>query len=208
MSNCPSKNLTAALLSSKYVRGYNGSLKLYDSSVILTAEFAYSSAYDPSKPLFPPAPPQATINTSQNQPPKLTPPPQAPSLPISTSNLAGKWTIQSLYNIPFPSTPYSITFSPSQLQLNGGCNAFSFPYSINNISQVITIGNASSTEKACTQSDDQLYVSGVTKMYKYLLSSTNGLFTLKFYDKNGTSVYTLQIDQRTNIAAPPPPAPV
>ena len=206
VSTCPSKNLTAALLSSKYVRSFNGSLKLYDSSVVLTAEFAYISAYDPKKPLFAPISAPAAKNTSQPQPPKPVQPPLQSS-PISTSNLAGKWTVQSLFNIPFPSTPYSITITPTLLQLNGGCNNYSFPYSINNVSQLITIGNSTSTSKSCAQSDDQLYVSGVAKMHKYLLSSTNGLFTLKFYDQNGTSGYTLQINQRANIAAPPP-APV
>lgn len=213
LTNCPSKNLTVALMSSRYFRSFNGSLKFYDSFVALTAEFAYTSAYDPKKPLFAAASASApaTINTTQSQPPQPIPPPPVPSLPISTSNLSGRWTIQSLFNIPFPSTPYSLTFTPSHLQLNGGCNNYFFPYSINNISQIITIGNSSSTGKNCSQSDDQLYVSGVTKMHKYLLSSTNGLFTLKFYDQNGTSGYTLQINQRTNIAAPqiaPVPPPV
>lgn len=200
--------MTAALLSSKYLRSFNGSLKLYDSSVVLTAEFAYSSAYDPKKPLFAPAAAPVTSNTSQAQPTQNTQA-QVASIPISTSNLAGKWTVQSLFDIPFPSTPYSITITPSLLQLNGGCNNYSFLYTINNSLQVFTIGNSTAPSKSCSQSDDQLYISGVAKMYKYLLSSTNGLFTLKFYDQTGAAGYTLQINQKTNIPSIPVPiAPV
>lgn len=40
-------------------------------------------------------------------------------------------------------------------------------------------------------------------MYKYLLSSTNGLFTLKFYDQTGTAGYTLQINQKINTSPTP-----
>ena len=55
------------------------------------------------------------------------------------------------------------------------------------------MGEPTSTRKACANSDDQLYVSGVTKMYKYLVSPTSKGYSLNFYDTTGNIGYALQI---------------
>lgn len=66
---------------------------------------------------------------------------------------------------------------------------------------MIVIGNQTATNKSCGQSDDQLYVSGINKMYKYLISGSNGIFTLRFYDQSGNPGYTLSINQNKGTSA-------
>jgi hypothetical protein len=181
LSSCPSQALTSAVQASKYFRYRNGILDLFDSNVSLTVELVYSSVYDPTKPLFPTQALPASIPTQ--------------SLQISTSNLVGRWSVSTLFNIPFPSSPYFISFTSTSIQLIGGCNNYTFGYNINSTTQTITVGNSTSTNGSCGQSDDQLYASGINKMYKYLLSSTNGIYTLNFYDQTGAIGYTLQNKQ-------------
>jgi heat shock protein HslJ len=185
VSNCPSQELTAALTQSKYFRIRNGILDLYDSKVGLSMEFIFANPYDASKPMFPAA-------ASTSSAPKATP--AANSQP-STSSIAGNWAIAALFNIPLPSTSYNLTISPTTIRINGGCNTYTYQYTINSTSQLIAIGNQTSTNKSCGQSDDQLYVSGILKMYKYLISGSNGIFTLRFYDQTGNPGYTLSINQ-------------
>lgn len=172
VNKCPSVNLTAAVLSSKFFRVNNGILDLYDKSVSLTTELVYSTAYDPAKPLF-----------------AIT----APAAPTSivASPIAGAWAIASLFNIPFPSIPYSLTINQTSISLLGGCNNYSFSYSVNPTSQTISIGNSTSSTASCSQSDDQLYVSGIQKMYKYVLTKS-AASTLSFYDQQGSIGYILK----------------
>jgi hypothetical protein len=181
LSNCPSQDLTAALESTKYFRINNGILNFYDKTVSLSVELVYSTAYDPAKPLF--AAPVSPSTSNQQ------------TSAVSVSNLVGRWSIASLFNVPFPTTPYSLTFTASSIQLNGGCNSYTFPYTLNSTVQIITIGNSSSTSKSCGQSDDQLFASGVAKMYKYLLSNANGVTSLNCYDQSGAIGYSLQINE-------------
>lgn len=172
VNKCPSVNLTAAVLSSKFFRVNNGILDLYDKSVSLTTELVYSTAYDPAKPLF-------AITA-----------PAAPTASVA-SPIAGAWAIASLFNIPFPSTPYSLTINQTSISLLGGCNNYSFSYSVNTTSQTISIGNSTSSTASCSQSDDQLYVSGIQKMYKYVLTKS-AASTLSFYDQQGSIGYILK----------------
>lgn len=172
VNKCPSVDLTAAVLSSKYFRVNNGILDLYDKSVSLTTELVYSTAYDPAKPLF-------AITA-----------PAAPTASVA-SPIAGSWAIASLFNIPFPSTPYSLKINQTTISLLGGCNNYSFYYSVNTTSQTISIGNSTSSTASCSQSDDQLYVSGIQKMYKYVLTKS-AASTLSFYDQQGNIGYILK----------------
>lgn len=184
LNKCPSLDLTAAVQSSKYFRVNNGILDLYDKSVSLTTELVYSMAYDPAKPLF----------ASQVA---------APQTASLTSPLAGTWAIAALFNIPFPSTSYSLTFNPTSISLLGGCNNYSFFYSINATSQTISIGNSTSSTPSCGQSDDQLFVSGIQKMYKYVLTKS-AASALSFYDQQGNIGYVL----KTAVPSAPTPASV
>lgn len=182
VNKCPSVDLTAAVLSSKFFRVNNGILDLYDKSVSLTTELVYSTAYDPAKPLF------AS---------------QVPATPTSVASpLAGVWAIASLFNVPFPSTPYSLAFNPTAISLLGGCNSYSFSYSINTTSQTISIGNSTSSTSSCAQSDDQLFVSGIQKMFKYVLTKSASS-TLSFYDQQGNIGYIL----KTPVPSSPTQAP-
>ena len=83
-----------------------------------------------------------------------------------------RWSINDLFRIPFPSTPYSILFTPQEIRLLGGCNGYSFQYQLNSSTQIITIGEESGSNRDCSNSDDKLYVRGIRKMYKYLLSDS------------------------------------
>jgi hypothetical protein len=182
LSNCPSQNLTNAVKSSKYFRLNNGILNLYDSTVTLSAGLVYASVFDPSKPIFG-GQSSAPAANAQN----------ASALAISTANLAGTWYVASLFNIPLASTPYTLILTANTIQLAGGCSKYTFSYSINSTTQLISTGNAtSSVTAACSQSDDQLYVSGITKMYKYLLSTANGVSSLSIYDQTGNIGYSLR----------------
>lgn len=181
VNKCPSVDLTTAVLSSKYFRVNNGILDLYDKSVSLTTELVYSTAYDPAKPLF-------AITVA------------APTA-IATSPIAGAWAIASLFNIPFPTTPYSLSISQTSISLQGGCNNYSFSYLINTTSQIISIGNSTSSTSSCAQSDDQLYVSGIQKIYKYVLTKS-AASTLSFYDQQGNIGYIL----KTPVPSTPTPA--
>lgn len=148
-------------------------------------EFIFANPYDASKPLFPVATPPSSATKAAS----------AVNSQPSTSSIAGNWAIAALFNIPLPSTSYSLTITPNTIRINGGCNTFTYQYTINSTSQLIVIGNQTSTNKSCGQSDDQLYVSGILKMYKYLISGSNGIFTLRFYDQTGNPGYTLSINQ-------------
>lgn len=179
----------------------NGILNLYDSKVGLSMEFVFTNAYNASKPLFPPVDssssgtkPSTNIGSSSATSVNSQP---------STSSIAGNWAIAALFNIPLPSTPYSISIDSNTIKINGGCNNFTYQYTINSTSQLIVTGNQTSTNKSCGQSDDQLYVSGINKMYKYLISGSNGIFTLRFYDQSGNPGYTLSINQNRGTQAPP-----
>jgi heat shock protein HslJ len=174
-------------------------------------EFIFANPYNASKPLFPAAnpsspSPRAASNTGSTAT-------TSANLQPSTSSIAGNWAIAALFNIPLPSTPYSLTITSNTIRINGGCNNFTYQYTINSTSQLIVIGNQSSTNKSCGQSDDQLYVSGINKMYKYLISGSNGIFTLRFYDQSGNPGYTLSINQnqgpqtRSSPTSAPAPSP-
>ncbi len=184
ISTCPSQNLTNAVTASKYFRLNNGILNLYDKTVTLTAGLVYSAVFDPAKPIFAsPSTPAPAISTT----------PSAAVGPISISNLAGTWYIMSLFNIPLTASPYTLVFTSNSIKLNGGCDAYTLSYSINSTTQIITIGTSlPKIASNCSQSDDQLYLSGITKMYKYLLSTTNGVSSLSIYDQTGSIGYSLR----------------
>lgn len=78
--------------------------------------------------------------------------------------------------------------------MNGGCKNYTYNYTLNSTIQIITIGNSSSSSKNCSQSDDTLFNSGISKMYKYLLTNANGVYILKFYDQSGNPGYSLQLN--------------
>ena len=107
-------------------------------------ELVFTEDYDPENPVFTesgatPVPSAPTAAPSQPQPTS-----QAPQ-PISLSNLVGRWTINDLFKIPFPSTPYSVLFTSSQIRLLGGCNGYSFDYTLSPSTQLINIGEESGT---------------------------------------------------------------
>lgn len=192
LSNCSSKEFTSAFLRIKYYRVLKGVLKLYDSAIEVIFQLTYSSPYDPAKPIFAGTTQNKTLSTKSES---ASVGRSSPSN-ITVSNLAGRWTVISLFNIPFPSTPYYIVIGTTTLTLNGGCSNYTFAYTINSTTQIITIANATSNiTKACAKSDDSLYISGITKMNKYLLSSSSGRYTLNFYDKTGKIGYSLQTGQ-------------
>ena len=93
------------------------------------------------------------------------------------------------------------------MALQGGCNVHSFPYSNDQKAQVVTVDSSKgvSTRKLCKQDDDQLYVSGISKMYKYLSSS--GGNSLTFYDQEGNPGLKVSRKGTTTPAADKPFAP-
>lgn len=154
----------------------------------------YVQSYDPNNPIFP------TITPTSSSPSK---PPTSPSLTssaISVANLKGNWQIISLFNIPFPTTPYSLVFNATDLQLIGGCNTFTYGYILYPNTQNIQLGPSRYTSQTCTKNDDQLYASGISKMYNYTLSSANEGIKLKFYDQGNVLVYDLIL--KTNNSSP------
>lgn len=188
---CPSTDLTKALETSRFFRFKNGILDLYDQNVSLSVELVYTSSYDPNRPLFGSAPP---------------PPPQ-PTIPLSASNLVATWNITSLFSISMAKSPYYLIFGEKTLTINGGCDIYSYDYTLNTTSQIITVGAVTSGGKPCSQSDDGLFTSGITKMNKYLLSNNGSTYSLKFYDQNGSPGYYLSTVQRAGAAAAPIPVP-
>jgi hypothetical protein len=153
---------------------------MYDGNVSLIIEMVYSNAYDPSKPIF----------AAASSAPASNPGPAASS-GFSVSNIAGNWSILTLFNLSFPNSPYYLTITAATITLNGGCNTYSYPYTITPSTQLITLGNATATTNSCGQSDDQLYASGVIKMFKYLTSTSGNTNSLVFYDQTGNSGFSL-----------------
>ena len=213
--DCPSQELTQAIRNSRYYRLRKGILNFYDEDVSLTMEMVYSEEYDPENPVFTEsgAPPVPSVPTPPPAPSQPTPAPQPTSQapkPISLSNLVGRWTINDLFRIPFPSTPYSILFTPQEIRLLGGCNGYSFQYELNSATQLITIGEENGSKRDCSASDDKLYVRGIRKMHKYLLSDSDSKHLLKFYDVDGEPTYTLEIEKSEpspSSSSPAIPAP-
>ena len=185
LSACPSQNLTNAMMTSKYFRLHNGILNFYDNTVTLTAGLVYSAVFDPSQPIFGGS---AGVGA------------------ISTSNLAGTWYILSLFNIPMATSPYTLIFTANTIELTGGCGTYTLNYTINSTTQIITIGSpAPSVASSCSQSDDQLYLSGITNMYKYLISTTNGVSSMSVYDQSGSIGYSLSTTPPSSPSPPSPP---
>lgn len=161
----------------------------------------YSSVFDPNKPIFAaasPSTPAPTPNINRNNVPSTIPtirPPGASGISggsgVTASNIASNWTIVSLFGISFPRTNYYLLINASTITLEGGCNVYTYRYTINATTQLITIGNVSQTNRSCTGSDDQLFVSGITKMHKYLVSTSSTAHSLIFYDQAGTAGYSL-----------------
>lgn len=164
----------------------------------------YSTPYDPTKPIF--TSPTAPTPAPTSPPPKptrlATPSPNPLAGGVTASNIAGSWSIVSLFSISFPKTSYSLLISATTITLNGGCNNYTYQYTLTPATQLITIGASTQTKNPCAQSDDQLYVSGITKMYKYLVSSSASAYSLIFYDQTGTAGYSLY----SKIAAPAAPS--
>jgi heat shock protein HslJ len=179
-NSCPSKELVSAIESVKYYRMADGIIDLYDKNVVLAIEMVFSKKYDPKDSIFASAAPASPTPTTSNAPqPK--------------DDLTGIWSIITLFDIPFDKTPYSLNITPTDIILQGGCNTYTYPYTLTPQVQVISLGSSSATKKACQNSDDQLYVSGIDKMYKYLLSDTARGKFLNFYDEKGNIGYALQI---------------
>lgn len=101
----------------------NGILDLYDSKVALSMEFVFANAYDASKPLFPAVDSSSAPKASTNI--GSVSASSANSQP-STTSIAGNWTVAALFNIPLPSSPYSLTISSNTIKINGGCNTFTY----------------------------------------------------------------------------------
>lgn len=190
-NTCPSEQLIAAIESVRFYRLDQGVLDLYDNDIALAVEVVYSQEYDPSESIFKAAATRTSptsMTSSSSSSASYT-----PSAGISSTNLSGNWSIVTLFDIPFPNTPYSLSMSLSSISLLGGCNSHTFPYTLNTTGQIITIGEGISTMKACVSDDDQLYISGIKKMYKYLISSTSSGFSLNFYAESGQIGYALEI---------------
>jgi hypothetical protein len=121
------------------------------------------------------------------------------SAEITAQNITGKWSVLSLFGAKFPQTPYSLAFNSSHLSLLGGCKNYSLPYSLSSSTQTIAIGRANLTSpKTCQQSDDQFYVSGLTKMMRYVIIKSDVSTSLRFYDDNGTAGYFLILTGKEN----------
>lgn len=67
---------------------------------------------------------------------------------------------------------------------------------------MIKIGASTSTEKACGNSDDQLYVNGISKIYKYVYNNANGIARLNFYDQTGNIGYALDNSKNSQTNSP------
>jgi len=176
-NDCPSKELVAAVESVKYYRMTDGILNLFDKDVAVAVEMVYNSKYNSSASIF------ATTTST----------PTTSTITTVKSNISGVWSIKSLFDIPFPSSPYKINITSTSIILQGGCNTYTYPYTLTPQVQVISLGAPTATKKACQNSDDQLYVSGVDKMYKYLESNTTSGRYLNFYDETGNIGYALEI---------------
>jgi heat shock protein HslJ len=185
-NTCPSTELTTAVETARYYRLNDGILSLYDKDIALAAEMIYNKVYDPSKSIF---------DTSTPAPPAANSTSTAPAVSI-----AGSWSVITLFDVPFPSTPYYLNISNSTIALLGGCNSHSFLYTLDPANQTITLGPDVSTLKFCADSDDQLYLSGVQKMYKFLLSDTSSGQRLNFYGKDGKIGYALEIKKPAGSA--------
>jgi META domain len=120
---------------------------------------------------------------------------------VPTTNIIGQWNIKSLFDVALPKTLYSILITPSAIQLVGGCNNYSYNYTLNSSTQVIKIGASVSTEKACGNSDDQLYVNGINKIYKYVYNNANGVARLNFYDQTGNIGYALDNSKNSQTSS-------
>jgi hypothetical protein len=84
--------------------------------------------------------------------------------------------------------------------LFGGCKNYSLPYSLSSKIQIISIGKANLTSpKTCQQSDDQFYISGLTKMMRYVIIKSDVSTSLRFYDDNGTAGYFLILTKKENV---------
>lgn len=157
----------------------DGMITLFDKDVAVAIDMVFSKKYDPKDSIFASAAPIA---------------PSAPSSqPQPQADISGAWSIRSLFDIPFPQSPYSLNITSTTITLKGGCNTYTYPYTVTPQVQVISLGKPTMTEKACQNSDDQLYVSGIEKMYKYLESSTPNGRVLNFYDEKGNIGYALEI---------------
>lgn len=110
LSQCPSQELVRAVEAVRYFRRNGNLVELYDQDVNVAVVMAFSGEYDPAQPVF------GTQSGSRPVVPIPTPPKPEPS------NLGGEWSIESLFRIPFSSSPYSLSFSPTAISLKGGCN--------------------------------------------------------------------------------------
>ena len=153
----------------------------------------YKEPYDSSKSIFKPKATRQSPRTQLRPRPRPRPSSRPSSSEISSSNLVGTWKVNSLFGIPFPKSSYSLGFTSTTINLLGGCNSYRFPYTLNDTTQIITIDKPTSTKKACSNSDDGLFVSGVEKMHKYLISKTSLGYNLNFYDKPGKAGYSLTL---------------
>jgi hypothetical protein len=117
------------------------------------------------------------------------------------------WNITSLFSISMAKSPYYLVIGEKSLTLNGGCDIYSYDYTLNTTSQIITVGTVTSGGKPCSQSDDGLFTSGISKMNKYLLNNNGSTYSLKFYDQNGSPGYYLSTVQRVGAASVPIPVP-
>ncbi len=84
---------------------------------------------------------------------------------------------------------YSISFSKDQIQLNGGCNKFTLPYTITE--KTIQTGQSQSTRMVCSNDDDGLYSTSFQKFSQYTLLLQNGEIKFNIFDQNNKSVLEL-----------------
>ena len=88
------------------------------------------------------------------------------------------------------------------MRLSGGCANYEYGYELDASKQIITVGESRQNNTGnvkCAQSDDQLYLNGILRMYKYILNTNNGSQILNFYDEKGQIGYSLALEPKVNV---------
>lgn len=94
--------------------------------------------------------------------------------------------------MPMDGSSVYFIFSSNLISYNGGCNTFQFQYTPNESSKTIQIGQNKSTSNTCQVNDDGLYVNGLARVSKYVISILGKEFRLKLSDGAGNLMYELR----------------
>ena len=134
---------------------------------------------------------------SAPKPATPTPPPQPrnniqiiPKLNNNSTDLIGKWKINSIFQIPNFFENFELIVSEEYFLLSGGCNSHFVTYTtLKETPKTLLLAPLRSSKQQCASNDDGLFVTGLGKMSSFNVRIVGNEMQATIDDDKGKRVF-------------------